>query len=333
MRTNLFRLMIIIFSLFLLSGCSTVQGNHNDSEKISIVTTNFVCYDFAGDYADVTMLLAPGEEPHSFDPTPADIIMIEECDVFLYVGGESDEWIRNILSSVDDESLRSVAFMDCVTLAEEEHKEGMAESHQHEHGESCEIDHNDENDISEGDKAHNEYDEHVWTSVSNAIVIAEKVEEVIIAADPDNENVYHENAQAFIDELVILDADYRDLALECERNWVLFGDRFPFLYMMREYGFDYYAAFPGCSSETEPNAATIAFLIDKGNDEDVGVVLKESLSNGNVASAIAGEIDAEVLTMYSCDNIPVDEFERGETYLTLMKYNLAVLEEALNSCR
>lgn len=327
---------LITACLFLFVGCGNAaetRGGDDDGNGLTVVATNFPGYDFAravvGDKGEVSMLLAPGEETHSFDPTPADIIAIENSDVFLYVGGESDDWVRNLLSSVDRDSLRAVSLMESVSLYEEETKEGMM-SRGHDHGEGKE----EEAHVAEADEHKHEheaeYDEHVWTSVKNAAVLVKTVEDNVCAIDPENAAYYHQNAAAYIEELTKLDADFHKVAEQSQRQTILFGDRFPFLYFVREYGLDYYAAFPGCSSETEPNAATIAFLIDKGNAENVPVILKEKMSNGNIASAIAEETGSKVLSFYACGNIPAADFEKGETYLSLMEKNLAVLKEALN---
>ena len=337
--------MLILISIFGFTGCADRGTDASADDRFTIVAVNFVGYDLArtivGDRAEVKMLLSPGEETHSFDPTPADIIDIQNCDIFLYVGGESDDWVRNILSSMEGNDMTALSFMDHASLYEEEHKEGMMESrgHHHEHGESCEHDHgheepeepeDDHDTITDGDREHNEYDEHVWTSVRNTMHLVEEIEELVCEKDPENAEFYHQNAEFYLDELDKLDAAFHEVTDSAERNWILFGDRFPFLYMMKEYGLDYYAAFPGCSSETEPNAATIAFLIDRGKEENISVILKESLSNGNIAVAISEEVGADVMTMYACDNIPAKDFEQGETYLSLMQKNLEVLKEALN---
>lgn len=338
-------LVALLAIAFAFGGCTASPEVADTAEKdgLSVVATNFVGYDMArnigGERAEVTMLLSPGEETHSFDPTPADMIQIQNSDIFLYVGGESDDWVRNLLSSMEGSPMIAFAFMEHTAVYEEEHKEGMMESRDHDHDheadhapdegaivEEKEDDHDHE--ISE-DLDDGEYDEHVWTSVANAMRLAEGIEAAFCDVDPEGASFYHQNAENYISRLKELDAAYREVVAEADRKWILFGDRFPFLYMMKEYGLDYYAAFPGCSSETEPNAATIAFLIDKGREEGVPVILKEALSNGNIASAIAEEVDAEVLTMYSCDNIPVTEFEAGESYLSLMTKNLEVLKEAL----
>lgn len=336
-------LVALLAIAFAFGGCTASPEVADTAEKdgLSVVATNFVGYDMArnigGERAEVTMLLSPGEETHSFDPTPADMIQIQNSDIFLYVGGESDDWVRNLLSSMEGSPMIAFAFMEHTAVYEEEHKEGMMESRDHDHEadhapdegaivEEKEDDHDHE--ISE-DLDDGEYDEHVWTSVANAMRLAEGIEAAFCDVDPEGASFYHQNAENYISRLKELDAAYWEVVAEADRKWILFGDRFPFLYMMKEYGLDYYAAFPGCSSETEPNAATIAFLIDKGREEGVPVILKEALSNGNIASAIAEEVDAEVLTMYSCDNIPVTEFEAGESYLSLMTKNLEVLKEAL----
>lgn len=342
-------LVALLAIAFAFGGCTASPEAADTVEKDgpSVVATNFVGYDMArsiaGERAEVTMLLSPGEETHSFDPTPADMIQIQNSDIFLYVGGESDDWVRNLLSSMEDSSMIAFAFMEHTAVYEEEHKEGMMESRGHDHDHEADHapdegaaveekeddhDHDHDHEIS-GELDDGEYDEHVWTSVANAMRLAEGIEAAFCDADPEGASFYHQNAENYISRLKELDAAYREVVAEADRKWILFGDRFPFLYMMKEYGLDYYAAFPGCSSETEPNAATIAFLIDKGREEGVPVILKEALSNGNIASAIAEEVNAEVLTMYSCDNIPVTEFEAGESYLSLMRKNLEVLKEAL----
>ena len=315
---------LILIGAFLFSGCQAPLEATEDSAELNVISTTFPGYDFAraviGDKGTVTMLLSPGEETHSFDPTPADIIDVENSDLFLYVGGESDDWVRNLLSSMDASSMNVLSLMDCVSLYEEESKDGMMESRDHEEHEE----HDGEHEI--------EYDEHVWTSPQNAIVIVRAIEKEVCALDEENADYYHENADRYAEELTKLDQAFREVVDESEHKVLLFGDRFPFLYFVREYGLDYYAAFPGCSSETEPNAATIAFLIDEGREEKIPVILKEKMSNDNIASAIAEETGSKVLSLYACHNIPAEDFENGETYVTLMEKNLVVLKEALKGC-
>lgn len=318
MKKGFLFFLLIMFSL-LLSACSrlpVVEDYNLDDSRVSVVAVSFPGYDFAravaGESADITMLLAPGEETHSYDPTPADIIKIENCDLFIYTGGESDEWVEDILSS-SEHPINSLSMMSCVDCFEEETTEGMMDERE-----------------SEIDETGAEYDEHVWTSPVNAIRIVNSVSDSLCEIDPRNETAYMKNASLYSKQISEIDAGFRDLVSSSENRTLIFGDRFPFLYFVKEYGLDYYAAFPGCSSETEPNAATISFLIDKSKFNHVSVILKEAMSNDNIASAIAEENGAKVLSLYACHNIPADDFNAGETYVSLMRQNLAVLKEALN---
>lgn len=320
-----FLILFCFLNIISIAGCAAENKaiEEQKENKISVVATNFIGYDFAraiaGDRADIKMLLAPGEETHSFDPTPADIIAVENCDIFIYVGGESDQWVRDILSSADSMHRKVISMMDCVEIYEEETKEGMMTERGHHHDEEHHHD----------DAAEEEYDEHVWTSVVNSIVIVSNISQAFCDADPNHRDFYENNTERFQEQLDVLDQDIRDTIANADTHMLIFGDRFPFLYFVREYGLDYYAAFPGCASETEPNASTIAFLIDKGKSEHISVICKEAMSNGNIAKAIAEECGAKVDSLYACDNIPADDFIRGETYISLMHKNLNVLKEAL----
>lgn len=324
MKNKLFLLLFILIFAFTLCGCESYQSLR-DTDNLRIIAASFPDYDFAravigDDNSDVElkMLLSPGEETHSFDPTPLDMAEIENCDLFIYVGGESDAWIEEILATPEGKNIHGFPLIQCVDLRAEEEKEGMME----EKGEEASADGESEEEI--------EYDEHIWTSPVNAVSVMYRLTDEICALDPQNEERYRKNADEYIAELFRLDTSFCNVCASSKRHTVLFGDRFPFLYFVKEYGLDYYAAFPGCSSETEPNAATIAFLIDKVTEENIPVVFKESLSNGNIANAIAEEGEAKVLNFYSCHNISADDFAHGETYISLMKKNLAALEEALN---
>lgn len=316
-----------LISAFFFAGCAETTDAPKDAPGLTVISTTFPGYDFAraviGEKGTVSMLLSPGEETHSFDPTPVDIIDVQNSDLFLYVGGESDDWVRNLLSSMDSDEMNVLSLMDCVSLYEEETKAGMMKARGHDHEESDEA--HEEEEQHEG-----EYDEHVWTSPKNAVTIVRSIESAVCALDSENAAYYHENADRYVEDLEELDGEFQETVNRSQSKMILFGDRFPFLYFVREYGLDYYAAFPGCSSETEPNAATIAFLIDKGREEKVPVILKEKMSNDNIALAIAEETDSKVLSLYACHNIPADDFEKGETYVSLMKKNLFVLKEALN---
>ena len=255
---------------------------------MQIVATIFPQYDFArqivGDYADVYMLLKPGEEIHSYEPTPQDIKMIQNSDLFIYTGGENDVWVENILSSLGDEGPRSVRLLDLVETSTEVHLEGMME-------EKGDHDHDGEADDHAEDHGHNHFeeepDEHVWTSPENCVILIEKLTDIICGTDPSHEEAYRRNGDAYRSAFEQLDREYRQMADSAARRTILFGDRFPFLYLARELDLTCYAAFSGCSAESEPSAATIAFLIDKAVEEKLPVVFKIEFSNGNIASAVS----------------------------------------------
>lgn len=313
-----------VFGMF--AGCSEHKGEEDDG-KISIVATVFSQYDFArqiaGDRANIKLLLKPGMESHSYEPTPKDIISISKCDLFLNVGGESESWLESVFDSVSNNNMKVISAMDCVEAIEEEHVEGMTEK-SHEHHNEGEHSDDEEHEHEE------EYDEHVWTSPMNAISIVNEISRVLCEIDPDNAEYYCDNTIAYVNELISLDQKFRDVIFNSERNLIVFGDRFPLLYFVREYGLDYYAAFPGCASETEPSAATVAFLIDTVKREKIPVIFYIELSNHKVADAIAECTGTKTAQFNTCHNISADDFEAGETYLSLMTANIDVLKEALN---
>ena len=360
-----------------------------ENSRLQVVTTIFPQYDFArhiaGDRADVTMLLKPGEEVHSYEPTPQDIKKIQNCDLFIYVGGENDVWVENILDSVkgDQEGPQTVRLLALVETYSEEHLEGMMEEkghdhdHEHEPEGTAEEDHDHDHKADASDQntkgtdthsthahSHEEKpDEHVWTSPENCVILIEKLTEEFCAADPVNAEYYRKNGDAYRKEFEELDARYRDMAASAPRKTILFGDRFPFRYLAEELGLTCYAAFPGCSSESEPSAATIAFLIDKAAEEKLPVIFQIEFSNGNIARAIseaaelkmkinaakqaeessggennsglsaaeAGGMKIQVLQLHSCHNITADEFKSGQTCLSLMTKNLEALRTALGA--
>ena len=315
--------------LLLLSGCASPgTAGSEDSGKIRAVATIFPQYDFlrqiGGDHLELTMLLKPGAESHSFEPTPADMITVSQSDLFVYVGGDSDAWVETILESVDVSEKEIVTLMDCVETVAEEDVEGM-ETHGHAH------DHEDEDPTAaDGDHEEAEQDEHVWTSPRNAVRIVEKLRDALIAVDPENAGDYTQNAADYIDRLNRLDQEFQETVDTAKRHTILLGDRFPFRYLADAYGLDYYAAFPGCSSESEASAKTIAFLIDKVKEEQIPVVFSIELSNEKMTDSICEATGATKLQLHSCHNVTRDDFEQGITYLDLMERNVQALKEALN---
>jgi len=325
-------LFALILALSFFTGCGqTVQNNVNnnvnnvpdDEDKLSVVSTIFPGYDFtreiAGETVSLSMLLPPGSESHSFEPTPQDIIKIQNCDVFIYIGGESDAWVEGILDSIDTSGMTILSMMDLVDVVEEKIKEGMEDD---EHG------HDDEHD-EEHETEQAEYDEHVWTSPINAIRITKAITDTLCALDGKNAGIYQANRVAYTDKLERLDSSFREVVQSAGRDTLIFGDRFPFRYFVDEYGLDYFAAFPGCSTETEASAKTVAFLIDKVSAENIPVVFHIEFSNEKMADTICESTGAKKLLLHSCHNVTKSNFENGASYLELMAQNLENLREAL----
>ena len=303
-------LAFIMLFLCVVTVCACTQTGNEDG--ISIVCTSFAPYDLAreiaGDGVSVKMLLSPGADSHSYDPTPKDILAVNKCDVFIYVGGESDVWVEDILSSVDNPDMKIVRLIDCTEeLYHEEHKEGM----EHDHG------------------AEDEYDEHVWTNPRNAAIICEKIAEALCAVDTENADKYNENLSAYKAELTSLDEAFKKIVAEGNRKTLVFGDRFPLIYFVKAYGLDYYAAFPGCAADTEPSGATVAFLINKVKEENIPVVFHIELSTGKIADTICEATGAAKMQFNACHNVTKADLEAGVSYLDLMWDNVEALKAAL----
>jgi zinc transport system substrate-binding protein len=287
------------------------QDNVVAGDRLSVVTTMFPAYDFtreiAGTAVSLSILLPPGAESHSFEPTPQDIIRIQNSAIFICVGGESESWVERVLSSMDTSRLRIIRLMDCVQTVEEEVVEGMQAE--------------EEEEVA--------YDEHVWTSPRNAMRIVEQIAAALVALDARNAADYQQRATAYLAKLETLDAAFRDAVAAGTRKTIVFGDRFPFRYLADEYGLSYFAAFPGCSTETEPSAATIAFLIRKMREEHIPVIFHIELSNERMADMISEETGATKRLLHACHNISKRDFDQGRTYLELMNQNVINLREAL----
>lgn len=318
---------LIIFVILCLSFslCACGEGPaESGREGLDIVCTLFPAYDFAreiaGEKANVTLLVPPGSEAHSFEPTPQDIIRIENCDLLICNGGESEAWLEEILAG-REKDIPSLVMMDCVDALEEETKEGMqGVSHDHEH---------EEHEEHEEHGHEEEYDEHVWTSPVNASLIVSALCERLCAIDPENSGFYRENTGRYQAELQKLDAAFRETVKNGKFDTLIFADRFPVRYFVEEYGLDYYAAFPGCADDTEPSAKTVAFLIDKVRDEDIPAVLFIEFSNEKMADVICEDTGCEKLLFHSCHNVSADQLKAGTSYLELMRGNLESLKEAL----
>jgi zinc transport system substrate-binding protein len=311
------RFVVFVCVLVSLAAALSAGGRKDTGKvegKISVVATIFPPYDFvreiAGDRVSISMLLPPGAESHSFEPTPQDIIKVQNCDVFIYVGGESDAWVETILESMDTSRMEIITLMDCVEVVEEEIVEGMEE---------------EEEEEAEGP----EYDEHVWTSPRNAKLIVEKIAEVLKQRDAPNAAFYESNTASYLAKLTELDDSFQNMISGAKRKTFIFGDRFPFRYFADAYGLKYFAAFPGCSTETECSAATIVFLVNKIRAENIPVVFHIELSNEKIADAICEETGARKLLLHAVHNISKKDFDQGVSYYSLMTRNVQNLKEAL----
>ena len=302
---------VIAFICLLVPLCACGEKSaENADDRPSIVTTVFPAYDFAseiaGDYAEVTLLIPPGTEIHSYEPTPQDVVKIEKCDLLICNGGESEAWL-NMLAGGSGGDHATVVMMECVELLTEEIKEGM------------EAETEDED----------EPDEHVWTSPVNAQIICKAIADKLSELDGDNAAVYADNCAAYCAKLAELDSEFREVISKASRNTLIFADRFPVRYFVEEYGLDYFAAFPGCADDAEPSAKTVMFLIDKAKETNAPAVCYIEFSNQKMADMVSEDTGCRKLLFHSCHNITSSDLENGVTYLSLMKQNVETVREAL----
>lgn len=290
----------------MLCGCTAQPEKPHDETKLQIVCTSFPAYDFAreiaGDRAELTLLIKPGSEVHSYEPTPKDMIRIQESDLFICNGGESEQWAKTLITP----ELNTIYMMDCVDTVEES-ADGIYNA---EDGEP-------------------ELDEHVWTSQLNAIKISKEICNALCKLDTDNAEEYKMNFTAYKAQLMALDREFRQVIKNSGKHTLVFADRFPMRYFALEYGLDCYAAFPGCSSETEPSAKTVAYLIDRVREDKIPAVLYMEFSNQKMADVICEDTGCKKLPFYSAHSVSAEQFEQGVSYLDLMRINLNSLKEAL----
>lgn len=303
-----------LFLLGTLCGCDTgaKKTDKNDSDKLQIVATLFPQYDFArqiaGEKAEITLLLPPGMESHSFEPTPGDIIAIQESDIFLYTGDQMEPWVTNIASNAPD-SLLVADLSEGITLCKENH------------------DHETEEVSHEG---HNhEYNPHIWTSPVLAMKMVENVTQALCQADPVNEDFYQENARNYLTKLHNLDQSFREIVSEGQQDTLYIGSRFSLYYFMEEYGLHYVAAYDSCEEEAEPSIKRVVSMIESMRDSHVTAIYYEELVEPYIANTIAEATDAEPLLFHTCHNLSKDELESGATYLSLMEQNAKNLKKGL----
>lgn len=368
------------------SSSNPLKGADASSDtRLNVVTTLFPYYDFlrqiAGDSIRLTMVVPAGMDSHSFEPTPADMITIQNADLLVCNGGTMEQWLSQVLDSFEEGTgpKRVVTMMDYVDVVQEEIVEGMEDGEAHDHGHThvhadgtvhagdhdhesedhvhsekehdpedhihsedehdpedydhSEEEHGPEDYIHSEDDGHGveiEYDEHIWTSPVNAKKLVSVLTEVLAEEDPAHADSYAENSASYQDKLMKLDAEFREVVSHAKRRLVVFGDKFPLRYFFDEYGLEYRAAFSGCSTDTEPSAKTIAYLIDKVREEQIPAVYYLELSSPRVAEIIGEETGAEPLLFHSCHNVTRHQFDSGVTYLELMEQNVKNLKKGLS---
>ena len=330
------KIIIAVLCMLLTAGALAGCGEKNKSEKnadLSIVATIFPGYDWVreimgdeAENADITMLMDNGMDLHSYQPTADDIIKISKCDLFIYSGGESDEWVKDALKQAENKDMKVINMMEMLgdSVKTEEVVEGMESEHDHDHDEDGDH-HDSDQEV--------EYDEHTWLSLKNAEMICEAIENDLSSLDPENKDIYKKNSEEYISKLSELDSKYQKTVDDAARKTVLFGDRFPFRYLTDDYGLDYYAAFVGCSAETEASFKTVKFLAEKVDELDLPCVMTIEGSDHKIAETIirnTADKDQKVLTMDSMQAVTASDLKDGKTYLSVMEKNLEALKEALN---
>lgn len=300
MRKFIIAILALSFLLSLVSCVPTENG-----EGISVVTTCFPLYDFAkellGDKGSVTLLLKPGQDNHSYEPSAKDILKIKNCDLFLCIGGEDESWVNTLLSGSD---MKNVDHLPLSHLfADNEH------SHD----------------------GHGHNDEHYWTSPKNAILMVNEIAQTLILRFPEEKEYISSNLTKYLKKLEVLDTAFTEVGQLAKGKTAIFGDRFPFTHLFCEYGIEYLAAYPGCSELTEPSASKIAELIGAIKEQDISTAFVTELSNKKIANTLRAETGVEIALLHSCTNLTKSEFENGETYLSLMQKNADALKKALGN--
>ena len=338
------KLILIIIAVMLITGslsaCSDKQDNDGDTKKIKIVTTIFPEYDWvrniAGDkieQMELTLLTDNGVDLHSYQPSISDILKISTCDMFIYVGGESDKWVDNALAQSTNKDMVVINLLDVLgdKVKNEEIVEGM--EHDHEHDDE-DHDHDEDPDHDEDHEHDEEFDEHVWLSLKNSEIICDKIAESLKKLDNANSDIYQSNVNAYKEKLHSLDSQYETVVKESSVKTLLFGDRFPFRYMTDDYGLSYYAAFTGCSAETEASFETVIFLARKVDELGLNSILTIEGSEKKIAETIKNNTstkDKKILTLNSIQGITSEDIKNGITYLSVMTDNLNVLKDALTN--
>lgn len=327
-------LLVTVMVILGISACGQKNPSAKDSttekntdKKIKVVTTIFPEYDWvkeiagdAGENMEITMLLDNGVDLHSYQPTTADLAKVSDCDLFIYVGGESDAWVDGALKEAVNKNMKVINLLDVLgeSVKEEEVKEGMEAE--------------EEEDEEDSQEEEPEYDEHVWLSLKNAKVLTQAIADSLCEIAKEHKDIYSENEKSYEEKLDTLDKEYQETVDAASKKTLLFGDRFPFRYMVDDYGLDYYAAFVGCSAETEASFKTIKFLAEKVDELELKNVMTIEKSDQKIAKTIIDNTknkDQNILTLDSMQSTTSEDVKNGTTYLSVMENNLNVLKEAL----
>ena len=317
------KIILIILAVLIVAcvGFAIIKSGDNknkDNNKLQVVASNFASYDFLraiigeNENVELTFLIGPGKDAHSYDPTAGDLITIQNADLFVYVGGEMEKWSDKVLNSLETNNTKIICIADFVKTIEEQKVDGAEEE--------------DEEEDEEGS-----FDEHIWTSPENAIKMVNALEKAMEEIDNKNASKYKENASKYIAQIEEIDSKIKEIVNNKVRDRLIFADKMPMQYFINYYNLKVSAAFSGCSTETEPSASTIAYLENKVKEEKIPVVLYIELNNGKVAKTIADDLGegVEAMQIQALHNVSLDDFKNGETWVSLMLRNIEVLKKAL----
>lgn len=316
---NIKRILPILSSVLILLSLCACGVRSAESNKIKVVCTVFPIYDWTreitGDKAEIIWLTENGTDMHSFQPSAADMVKIAECDILIYIGGESDKWLDETVKQYKNEKRALINLTSLLgdSLKEEEHTEGMQEEHEQGEEEA-------------------EYDEHIWLSLKNAALFSGAITDSLAEKDPENAEFYKENARNYTEKLTALDGEYQKAVSAAPTKTLLVADRFPFRYLTEDYGLSYYAAFPGCSAETEASFETVAFLSAKADELGLKYIIKTETAATKIAETVIAntkEKNQKILVLDSMQSVGSKDAKNGTTYLSVMEKNLETLKKAL----
>lgn len=327
-------LLIAIITALITLIAKGLNKDRDFEEGFTVVVTSFVAYDFvrqiAGDEVNVINLLNPGVEMHSYDPSPVDLVRIQQADLFIYIGGNIESWTEQVLETLDTEGVKVLRLADAINLIENPHHHDHDDHSEDHHHEEEHDSHHHEEEHDHSHHEHGEYDEHIWTSLENAIKMVQVINEKLNELKPESADVFNQNAKKYIEQIEELQQEIRDLVESSARRELVFGDRMPMQYFLNEFGLTAEAAFSGCSTDIEPGARVVADLVHFVREHELPVVLYLELGTGRIARTIAEEAGVETISIHGLHNVSRTDFENNETYVSLMRRNLETLRIALN---